>query len=48
MNTIKTEKLTKYKDPLKLLNEPINWESFREIIEQSYQQTDPQKGGRPS
>jgi len=44
----KLEKLNRYQDPLTILNEKIDWESFRGIIERGYKQTDPSKGGRPA
>jgi IS5 family transposase len=43
----KIETLKRYKDPLAILNESIDWESFRTIIERGFKQTEPSKGGRP-
>ena len=41
----KLDKLNHYKDPLMVLNENIDWESFRIIIESGYKQVEVIKGG---
>jgi IS5 family transposase len=44
----KLQKLKKYKDPLIVLNEKVNWESFRHLIESAFPKHDPSVGGRPA
>lgn len=41
------EKLSKIKDPLEQLNKYIDFESFRDTLNQAFPKTDPRLGGRP-
>ncbi|WP_040300800.1 hypothetical protein [Arcticibacter svalbardensis] len=41
------DKLGNYKDPLKTLDEHIDWEGFRELIKSGFATIDYSKGGRP-
>lgn len=41
------EKLSTLKDPLEKLNRFINWEDFRQVIDQAFPLTNPTVGGRP-
>jgi transposase, IS5 family len=42
------EKIGTMRDPLILLNEIVNWEDFRPIIDTAFSKVDPSKGGRPA
>jgi len=41
------QKIANYKDPLQKLNELIDWESFRTLLESAYPKVDYSRGGRP-
>jgi len=41
------EQLSKMGDPLEILNEHIDFESFREVLESAFPEVDKGKGGRP-